>query len=161
MKKQFRGVVREFVLREIGDTTKTYDWELANTDRFGAYYTFKSDQYRYNVTVEDFMPEYLAIEFELDRKHSDEFSDRFGAVTDEGNQFRVVSTVVSIAKHAWENRHELFMEPEKLEGFFIDAAPKEGEEENIRAKLYKKFVERQFPNARIQRSGSELKVELR
>jgi len=159
--KQLRSVIRSFVIQEIGNTTEGYKWKLARTDRFGAYYTFQTEQYTYDVTVEDFMPEYLAIEFELDRRHSDEFPDRFGAVTDEGKPFKVVSTVVSIARHAWENRSELFMEPEKLKGFFIDAAPKEGEDENIRAKLYKRFVERQFPSARVDISGSELKVEIR
>lgn len=158
---RFRNVIRSFVLREIGETRDGYDWELARTDSFGAYYTFRSDQYRYNVTVEDFMPEYLAIEFELTHKHSDEFPDRFSAVTDEGNQFKIVSTVISIAKHAWEHRDEIFMEPEKLKGFFIDAAPKEGEDDNIRAKLYKRFVKKQFPSARVEHSDSKLKIEIR
>jgi len=158
---RLRSVIRSFILQEIGDTRKNYRWELVKTDRFGAYYTFESEQYQYDVTVENFTPEYLAVEFGLDRRYADEFPDRFGAVTDEGEPFKVVSTVVSIAKHAWENRHRVFTEPEGLKGFFIDAAPKEGEDENIRAKLYREFVERQFPSARVEHSGSELKVEIK
>lgn len=158
--KKFRSVVRSFIIQEIGDTTEGYRWRLENTDRFGAYYGFQSDEYRYGVTVENFTPRYLAIEFELDRKHADEFPDQFGAITDEGNQFKVVATVVSIAKHAWENRHDIFTEPETLEGFWIDAAPKEGEDDNIRSKMYERFVINQFPSASVKRSGSEIKVRL-
>ena len=52
-----------------------------------------------------------------------EFGEKFSTVTNEGEQFRVVATVLEIAKHAWERR-ETMMDGDTVKGYSISTDPR-------------------------------------
>lgn len=141
---------KNLILTELGNTTDGYDWRLAQDDPSMRTYVFDTPNYTYEVFVEMLGADMLAIDFGLE-KHA--FGNKFAVVTDEGNQFKIVATVINIAKHAWETR-ERFDTDEELKGFMIHAAHKEGSETNKRLKLYSRFIQARFPDARIEREGN-------
>jgi hypothetical protein len=80
--------------------------------------------------------------------------DRVFRVTDEGNQFKVVATVMEIAEFVWKSRND-FRNSDKIKGFSFDSKP-------VRQKLYKKFIKHRFPAAETYvGSAGEFKVRLK
>ena len=145
---------KQLILTELGETTDTYDWRLAFEDELEKVYEFYSDENKYEVFVEPFTEDFFAVDFGLEDKT---FGDKFTVVTDEGNQFKIVSTVIEIVEHAWKTRDSL-MDGDTVKGFSISAARKSDDGSNVRIELYKRFVKSRFPNAKIQTKGNQMSV---
>lgn len=153
---KFKTMLAEIALQELGETTDAYDWYEEST-RFGkVYYGFYSGEIKYRamfkpvgdgITVE-FAPESGEVDVDWPNE------DRFGVETNQGNQFRIMATVLEMAKHVWEN--DVF-EDENLTHFVFKPSG-DGKKDKQRAKLYKQFVKKQFPYAQIEKEGSRYKV---
>lgn len=141
---QFKQLLYEIALNELGETTEAYDYYFQGVKAGKAEWAFQSQSHTYEV------------KFMKSRKYfrtSFETSETNSSVTNEGDQFRVMATIMKIAKEMWDRRHELFEGVGGIEGFKYDAIPKPDEEfrdVTSRDKLYRQFVLKQFPNARIR-----------
>ena len=146
---KFKNLLKDIALRELGNTTDTFDWRLSYDSETEKVYEFSTPENQYEVFVESFTEDWLAIDFGIADK---DFGEKFSTVTNEGEQFRVVATVLEIAEHAW-NRRETMMDGDTVKGFSISTDPR-------RLRLYKTFVKRQFPNAEVKASNDTMSVKL-
>jgi hypothetical protein len=153
----FKKLIVESVLSEIGDTTDFYQWEPEKADGSSFKVSFDTENgvtYYVNGKQLYQRPDLLSVDFGV---RGGFFGKNGGVVmTGEQNQFKVISTVIQIIETAWKNRHELFDESEKLQAIHFTAAPKDGEDEDSltsRGKVYREFIKTQFPNAKIYREG--------
>jgi len=85
-------ILENLPLFEIGDTTKGYEWEEVFA---GKKYTFSTPNYKYIVRAKRLGKEKLDVIFMV------EFEDgkSLNKITDEGNPYKVVSTVVDIIRY--------------------------------------------------------------
>lgn len=152
---------KDLIIQELGETTDAYDWRQVRESEQMYEYQFYADDLRYEVYIETFMPGYLSVEFapdpsqDLDKRPGE---TRYTMTTEAGSPFRIMATVVQIARHAWENR-ETFEWSDGLEGFAFTASErKRGRREgpNVREKLYKKFIRKQFPDAQIMQGPGDI-----
>lgn len=147
---KFKNLLKDIVLRELGDTTDSFDWRLSYDSKTEKVYEFSTPEHDYEASVDSY-PEWLALHFGIkDAK----FSDKFSTTTDEGEQFRVVATILEIAEHAWNNRHTM-MDGDTVKGFLVST-----DGDSRRLQLYKAFIKRQFPNAEVKASNDKMSVKL-
>jgi hypothetical protein len=142
------GKFKNLILTELGETTDVYDYYFDG--KFGddsVEYKFKTPNYTYSVF---FKPDHnfdtLDIQFETDRTRT--------SVTNEGNHFRVTATILDITKKVWKRREELF--DSYLAKIKFNPVPRDkeyGQDTNARERLYKRFIKKQFPNAKIIDKG--------
>ena len=140
---------KNLVLTELGNTTDSYDYYLAkNGDKVSG--SFHTSENKYLVEISKRGP-WLLFNFGIGKHMS-------AGVTDEGAQFKVMATIMDIAKEVWEDRDEFF--GGEIRGFFFDSVAKPDEEpgNTVRARLYKKFIKKRFPNVDIEKSGGSYKV---
>lgn len=140
----------EIILRELGETKKGYDWRLVDSSDRDRIYEFETENHKYRVSVSNskLSPEWLYITFDSENTDGAMFT-----ATDEGNQFRVMATILDIARNTWRNR-DSFLYSEELKGFEFDAGRQ-------RTMLYKKFIKTQFPGAEISGGkAGEIRVRL-
>lgn len=146
-------------ITEIGDTTDFYQWRPQKADGTEFMVTFETENDRTYYVYGEQLPvrqDLMTVDFGV----RGGFLGKGGGetvLTGEGNQFKVVSTVIRIVEQAWNNRHELFDRSETLGAIHFAPAKKEGEqtgEVTSRAKLYRAFIERQFPGAKIIKKRS-------
>ena len=138
----------EIILQEIGDTTDAFDWRLTYDSKTQKVYKFSTPENNYEISVDSY-PEWIALHFSIEGA---EFNDKFSITTDEGEQFRVVATVLEIAEHAWNNRHTM-MDGDTVNGFLIST-----DHDPRRLRLYKAFIKTQFPNAEMKSSNDTIRV---
>ena len=145
----FKKLLEDIALQELGNTTDTFDWRLSYDSETEKVYEFSTPENRYEVFVETFTKDWLALDFGIENM---EFGEKFSTVTNEGEQFRVVATVLEIAKHAWERR-ETMMDGDTVKGYSISTDPR-------RIRLYKTFVKTQFPNAEVKATNDTMSVKI-
>jgi len=151
---------KRLALTEIGDTTNAYDWREAKT---GERFEWETENYRYILKIERHNPEEMYVAYMIDPSDFDWSSGGtpFNAVTNEGNAFRIVATAIDIVKYAWTNRHEIYENSEQIEYISFDGSPKEGEtysNRTSRDKLYMRFIQNQFPNARVKETSGGYRI---
>lgn len=146
----FKEIIKELALQELGNTTDTYNWRLSFDSDTEKVYEFSTPENDYEVFVETFTKDWLALDFGLEDK---DFGKKFSTVTNEGEQFRVVATVLEIAKHAWDRR-ETMMDGDTVKGYGISA-------DSRRIQLYKAFVKTQFPDAEVRATSGTLTVKIK
>lgn len=150
-----RMIREEAMFMEIGNTTDFYRWEPEKANGRSFKVSFETENgvtYYVNGRQKNRRPDLLTIDFGVRR--SAPFKKSGVVMTGEQNQFKVISTVIRIVETVWENRHDAFDKSEKLRAIHFYASPKEEESEvTARAKLYKAFIKKQFPNARIHKDG--------
>ena len=145
---------KRIILTELGETGDTYDWRLTFEDESQKMYEFYSDENKYELFVESFKADFLVVGFGL---KNGTFGKKFSAVTNEGNQFKVASTAIEIAEHAWKTRDSL-KHGDTVKGFSISAPRESDGGPNVRIEFYKKFIKNRFPGAKIRVKGDEMLV---
>lgn len=133
---------KRLILTELGNTTEGYDWNIETEDPDGWFFSFYTENYGYNAFFQTH-GKWIYSGFDLDD------SDLPFPETNEGNQFKIVATIINMARYAWNNRDILDVD---VKGFSFDAGRK-------RTKLYKRFIYEQFPDAEVFKSGYEIKVK--
>lgn len=143
---------KRLVLTELGETSKGYQYRISTSSPGVVTWTFYTEKHPYIVEIK-VSSEWLIVDFGVGTEIMD------ASVTDEGEPFKVMATVMNIAEETWERREELFP-GEDLDGFFFDpvAKPEEYPDDTSRARLYKTFIKKQFPNAEIKKVGSSYGV---
>jgi hypothetical protein len=142
---KFKSFLKDIALREIGDTTDGYNWQMIQDKEEKEVYQFYTEKHKYNVLVEydKENPKYSSIHFGLANKPDEE---KYSTITNEGNHFKIMATVLEIGEHT-------LLKNEELTGFLVAATPR-------KIKLYRQFVENQFPNAKVEVVGSSLRIEI-
>jgi len=149
------------LLKEIGDTAGYYRYRNTE-DMFKVIgkdeaqilymYEFETENFDYEVTLEKSgWNKVVAIRFQIGwEQAADLGTGVYNAVTNEGNIFKIVGTIVSIVKdfHKKMEKEERF--PRFYKGYEFSGTEKEGVDTNQRNRLYIKFIETQFPNAEIR-----------
>ena len=148
---------KNLILTELGNTTDGYGFNVDPVSKRKVTFTFKSEQNSYKVDVNK-----LASKLSVDYYYKTENGKYAIGLTGEKNQFRVIATVVNAVKHAWENKEEYFANPEEITTVGFIGTTKDGESfgdgGTARSKLYMQFINRQFPDAEVQRGGGAVKV---
>lgn len=129
------------ILSEIGDRMGGYDWSVQSTRSHGVVYEFETGENEYEVLVERVMEEFLGVDFTTS-------GGKMTSKTGEKQALKVASTVIDISRHAWENRQQFFENSKALKGFSL--APTSAG----RTKLFRRFIEKQFPSAKIEMISS-------
>lgn len=81
----------------------------------------------------------------------------FSDVTNKGEQFKIMATVIAIIKKAIELLEEEGKPPVKI----IEFAPEKNDEsDNRRANLYKAYIQKQLPNAHVDYIHGEYRITL-
>lgn len=154
---KFKDLLFE-IITELGDTTSSYDWRVYSNTADKVEFEFKSRENTYKVILDQYIPQELDVSYE----YKNEEGRYTIGLTNENNQFRVISTVVSIVKHAWENREKYFREHQSIEGIGFVGSTRDDEsftdDGTARTRLYLQFIKRQFPNAEIDHSIGDVKV---
>jgi hypothetical protein len=151
---------KRLVLTELGNTTDTFQWKELER---GTKYRFETGEYGYIVKIERHKPEEMYIGYMIDPSDFDWSSGGtpFNSVTNEGEVFKIVSTVVEIVKRAWKNRFDLYENPEQIEYISFDGSPKDDEvysNRTQRDKLYLRFIQSQFPNADLRETSGGYRI---
>jgi len=151
---------KDSVIKELGETTDAYDWRQLRSSEQMYQYQFYAGELEYEVVIEIFMPGYLSVEFAPDSSQDlDKMPEetRYSMTTGVGSPFRIMATVLQIAKHAWETKEE-FRHSSDLKGFAFNPSTKKTNQDgpNIRTKLYKRFIQKQFPDAKVESGPIDL-----
>lgn len=154
------GKFKDSVIKELGETTDAYEWRQLRSSEQMYQYQFYAGEIEYEVIIEVFMPGYLSAEFAPDSSQNlDKMpgETRYSMTTGAGSPFRIMATVLQIAKHAWETRED-FRWSSDLKGFAFDPSRKKTNQDgpNVRRKLYKRFIQKQFPGAKIESGPGDL-----
>lgn len=155
---KLKRILKKTALREVGDTAEGYDFSVSRsaiTDegKVDYRYSFESKEgYSYVVQIEQdpHGRPYPEVYFFTVEKLDD--------MTGENDPFNVISTVVNCLKH--------FVEDAKTKGFNIEAVrfesePKRSESsfgETARDRVYKQFIKKQFPSAKIEKEYGETMI---
>lgn len=150
---------KRLVLTELGETSKGYQYRISTSSPGVVTWTFYTEKHPYIVEIQvsksnwEVPDKWLIVDFGVGTEIMD------ASVTDEGEPFKVMATVMNIVKETWERREKLFP-GENLDGFFFDpvAKPEEHPEDTSRARLYKTFIKKQFSGAEIKKLGSSYGV---
>ena len=146
------GKFKQLVLTELGETTDGYDFRvLSKPSPYKIEFEFKSEQNTYRVSIHKHMPKEIGVTY----SYKTEMGTYELGLTGEKNQFRVIATVIDVVKHAWENREKYFEDSETIEKIGFVGTTRDGEsfggDGTARTKLYLQFINRQFPDAEINR----------
>lgn len=162
MKKQ----IREALIQELGDTTEAYLYRLDHTKAYNdefrqnarALYSFQTHMgtnygvyFRYHWEKSPF----VIVQFEADD------AGGWSGTVNEGSMFRVIATIMQCASDFWSSRYDVFRRDgvsseiiDRMKGFRFQTP--EGDLNNsARFKLYRTFIKRQFPSAKIRIRGEE------
>ena len=138
---------KDLILTELGNTTDTFNYRLDKAGSGLVKYEFKTPEHEYMVFLHPGLEDSsLKVDFETKENRYDE--------TNEGNQFKVIATVMEITKKVWQRREELF--DSYLSKIEYDSAQRDkerGTDRNARERLYRTFIKQQFPNAKIVSDG--------
>lgn len=164
-KSELKQLIKEEIqksLKEVGEaTTSPYSWKKTKYEDGITYYDFKTDLGTiYKVSLDRFIydnfpkinEELPAIEVIFAVKEDKE-NYSTGKVTNKGEIYRVMSTVVDIIKSFISKNPEIKVikyEPMK----------KEGEINSKRGELYKAFIKKQIPTATFEESYFDVIVKL-
>lgn len=154
------GKFKNLILTEIGDTQNAYNWKEVSP---GEKFRWSTENYEYILKVERYKDEELYVAYMISPSDFDWSSGGtpFDFVTDEGNPFRIVATAIDIVKYVWRNRENLYKNPEEIEYISFDGSPKDDEvydNKTQRDKLYLRFIENQFPNARMEATSGGYRI---
>ena len=156
MKKfELKQIIKEEiskVLQEVGEgTSQPYKWEELSSDEWFTYVIFTTEsETEYQVNLEYFESNFsfakdipgIALDFLAKPKGEHEFSNTI--VTNKGELYRVMATIVSILQHYLKDTKIITYTPEKKPG------------ENFgrqRDNLYKAFISKKFPNSEFKQIG--------
>jgi hypothetical protein len=140
---------KNLILKELGNTTDTYPLRTVRREvspyRPDIEYAweFSTENYDYYIHIFNEYPDFLTVDFSTDQTGNE--------LTNEGNPFKVTSTVIEAAMRTYEqvNEHEKI----DMKGFRFKGIPKKGSDDDKntqRNKLYKTFIKNQFPSAKIE-----------
>lgn len=147
---------QDLILTELGETTDGYEWR---TSRPGREFSFNTENYKYMVEVSRTRPKALQISFSIGWEDIEGTKNPYSMKTNEGNQFRIVATVVDVTKHVWKNRDAFYRDAELLEYITFEGSGP-GEDARQREKLYLSFVQKQFPDAEVEEGlGNHIRVK--
>jgi len=157
------------IISEIGEgTAKPYKYTLAREDvdeDFGFYfrlYEFVTDlgtHYAVSFAIEeDFSKdepwEFMNIEFGVDEKDGGGISNKI--VTNKGELFRVMATIVDITKKILKDRKNI-----KTLTFTGSKTKKGSKDDQRRNNLYMAYIRKNIPNVKnIEDDGSEIRVDI-
>lgn len=151
---KLKDILNELFVNEIGDTTRGYNWKLEDSRiskgvdglRVAYRYRFRTENFTYDIAF--YKPDnsqWVQVDFDTLEKGQEE--------TNEGNQFRVVATILDAAK---DFKRKMDKEDVIIKGFQFDAISKSINQDlsvkSQREKLYTAFIKRQFPSARVKRT---------
>ena len=149
------------ILKEVGEATSVpYKWKKASTKRRTVFFTFTTDQdTSYKVALEnleykDFKEndkELPAIEVSFGIKENGAYSPT--TVTNKGEVYRVMSTIVDIIKD-YLNRNKM------IKAIIYEPLKKEGEKGFKRNDLYMAFIKKQIPTAKFEDSYGSVIVKI-
>ena len=144
----------ESLVTELGDTTEAYDLNLIQNSGGGRehvveyeFQTKAGTSYIVELEAYDDPDRMVSVGFYPTKSQS--YSD----VTNEGDPFRIVATVVKAASEFWDLLHETGIDDDweyKIERFYFSASGHSAKKVKQREKLYMAFIKRQFPSASIK-----------
>lgn len=149
----------EELINEIGDAgAKPYKWKWLD-GRFTSYAQFKTDsglKYQVNTEIDDRRDFnhglVLTIEYGIENKTSKSYSVDYEVVTNRGELFRVMATVVDIVKTFMKK----YPEVEYIE--FEGSKNEDGDQR--RNKLYMQYIKKHLKPKSIEDDGNIITVEL-
>ena len=132
-------------LKEIGDSSsQPYSFDYYGESGFERIYGFNTEKYPYTVeiTPDDENPNEINIRFYIPDENDPDIEDD-NIVTNEGNLFKVMSTISAIIKKDIQDNPE-------VDTLIFAPSKKTGETNNIsRLNLYLKYIKNEYPNAII------------
>ena len=150
---------KEIILQELGNTSSGYDYRLESAKGYeDVEYSFKTPESTYTVRGHRYEDEYIEIGFDTDA------TSGLSGTTNEGEQFKIVATVMNISKEIWKRRDEFYAESDLLKGFLYSGYHKPDEdfdEISQRDKLYRQFIKKQYPSADISYDGAVTRVTIK
>ena len=149
------------ILKEIGEGTATpYKWKKASKKEDVVFFTFTTDEgtiykvaldnYTYE-DVKDNNKEYPAIEVSFGIKEKGKYST--SAVTNKGEMYRVMATIVNIIK-------DYLKQNSNIKAIIYAPVKKEGDITYKRNDLYMAFIKKQFPSATFEDSYGSVIVKI-
>lgn len=161
---QLRQIIKEEiskVLNEIGEaTSEPYPWKKASKKEDVIFFTFTTDEgtiYKValdNYIYEDFHEgnkEYPAIEVSFGIKEKGKYSTT--TVTNKGEMYRVMSTIVDIIKDYLKRNNT-------IKAIIYAPIKKEGDTGYKRNDLYMAFIKKQIPGATFEDSYGSVIVKI-
>lgn len=149
------------ILKEIGEaTTKPYPWKKASKKEDVVFFTFMTDQgtiYKValdNYIYEDFHEgnkEYPAIEVSFGIKEKGKYSTT--AVSNKGEIYRVMSTIVDIIKDYLKRNNT-------IKAIIYTPIKKEDDTGYKRNNLYMAFIKKQIPGVKFEDSYGSVIVKI-
>ena len=149
------------ILKEVGEATSApYKWKKASTKRRTVFFTFTTDQdTSYKVALENYIYE----DFHDDNKELPAIEVTFGikengaysptTVTNKGEMYRVMSTIVDIIK-------DYIKRNDNIKAIIYEPIKKEGEKGFKRNDLYMAFIKKQIPTAKFEDSYGSVIVKI-
>jgi len=131
--KTFESFLNEQTLNEIGNS-KPLPWEKAGEKDNETFYKFYSATDSYLVTIEATTKTNIDVSFTA--------NGYTARITNSGNQFATLATVLSILKEHLQNNHN-------IKSFSFMPEKNTGPEDNRREDIYVYAIKREFPNAKI------------
>ena len=181
MNRKIRTHVQEAIIQELGDTTNIYPFKEifkeTTPDSFLVEYEFKTDKgTRYEVSLDynAAASDFIYVDFKG--------GGSYKKTVDEGTTFQSIATIIRILANFWQNRHDMVFDQERcrydtvfevpeescpsqetisqLEGFEFTVVGRGSRTatESARFKLYKAFIDRQFPSATILTDSHGIQV---
>jgi len=133
------------LLKEIGDSSsKPYPFDYYDDSGWGRIYGFDTENYNYTVEIlpDDDAANEVSVRFYVPNENDPDIENDT-IVTNEGNLFRVMATIVAIMKQDIKDNPE-------VDTLIFAPSKKAGETDNIsRLNLYSKYIKKEFPNAII------------
>lgn len=137
--KDIEVVKHDYVMKEIGEGTKAYSWNLEDTDEDGNYwYGFETDQFYYQVGIANLDDGMYDLSFNVVTKDGT-FDTPLD--TNEGATLKVMSTVVEIAKDFISKE-----DPEIMIFRPIKTKEKDKENDMRRSRLYGAYLKKNIPS---------------
>ena len=132
-------------IKETGDSSsQPYSFDYYGESGFGRIYGFDTEKYPYTVeiTSDDENSNEINIRFYIPDENDPDIEDD-NIVTNEGNLFKVMSTISAIIKKDIQDNPE-------VDTLIFAPSKKTGETNNIsRLNLYLKYIKNEYPNAII------------
>jgi len=148
------------ILKEIGGGSSgvyPYSLDKENVDvgpsnrKTYAAYSFKSDENEYEVLLRDDGVDGIGVGFKIK-------GGMYRDLTGEGKPLKIINTVVNVVKDFYERNKEIFTDG-PYEVFTISASGKTDDAKK-RERLYKTFIKRQFPRAKINSEPELITVKV-
>ena len=156
------------ILKEVGEATSApYKWKKASTKRRTVFFTFTTDQdTSYKVSLEnlkykDFKEndkEYPAIEVTFGITPNDmptnvSYGGNVSIVTNKGEMYRVMSTIVDIIK-------DYIKRNDNIKAIIYEPIKKGKTRKDQRNDLYMAFIKKQIPTAKFEDSDGSVIVKI-